>query len=376
MRQKIKIISIVLFFPVLIMVVSFGEQKARWDGTVEKENGVNVIKNPREPLYGEIELELDEDLSIGREDDGNYMFYRVRDIEVDSNGSIYVADVGNYRIQKFDRNGNYVQTFGRKGQGPGEFELPLKIRIDETTGNVYIKDQAYGIEIFNKKGNHIRGFKMKKSFSDFELDEDKKIIGVFETRSESSYTKSISKINLQGEMFKTYKEIPYSKSVKKIDGSEIDVFTGYDIFLSKINNQTLIFGWAKEYKLYVINNNGELLYKFEKDIPEQRTTAIEKGKSQKLLNNDYNPFYFSILTDCKGRIYIQTNNTKGKAQHTEKEAEIFNKAGYYLYKTTLPRNTYVIKNGFLYAHIIDEDKGMELVKRFRIKNWKQIKEGI
>jgi len=53
-------------------------------------------------------LDLEEDLSIGSEENENYMFYRVRDIEVDSEGNIYILDPGNYRIQKFGRNGRLL----------------------------------------------------------------------------------------------------------------------------------------------------------------------------------------------------------------------------------------------------------------------------
>jgi len=140
MKNKTKFVSIVLFLSAFIMIVSHGNQKVEWKGKIEIEDGVKVIKNPKEPLYGEIKFELEEDLSIGEEDDDNYMFFGVGDIEVDSQENIYVADKRNYRIQKFDRNGNYVQTIGRQGQGPGEFELPTRIRINETTGDIYVKD--------------------------------------------------------------------------------------------------------------------------------------------------------------------------------------------------------------------------------------------
>jgi len=36
------------------------KQKPQWKGKIEYENGVKVIKNPREPLYGKITLELEE----------------------------------------------------------------------------------------------------------------------------------------------------------------------------------------------------------------------------------------------------------------------------------------------------------------------------
>lgn len=118
---NIRSLLIILILFVLIAAYTEENQKAEWKGKVVIENGVKVIKNPREPLYSEIKFELEEDLSIGREDDNNYLFYRVRDINVDNRGNIYVVDMSNYRVQKFDRNGNYLQTIGRYGQGPGEF---------------------------------------------------------------------------------------------------------------------------------------------------------------------------------------------------------------------------------------------------------------
>jgi len=85
MKSKITIFSIALFFSASIMLVSCGEQKAGWKGTIEEENGVTTIKNPKEPYYGELHLDLEEDLVIGREDDENYQFYRVYNLEVPGN---------------------------------------------------------------------------------------------------------------------------------------------------------------------------------------------------------------------------------------------------------------------------------------------------
>ncbi len=82
-----------------------------------------------------------------------------------------------------------------------------------------------------------------------------------------------------------------------------------------------------------------------------------------------------IFTDSKGRIYIQTNLAKGDTI-TEKEVDIFSMDGIYLYKTKLPLHTYVIKNGFLYARVLDEDIGTERIVRYSIKNWEQIQTGI
>lgn len=80
-----KLIYLILFLSILMMSVSDGNQKAEWKGKIEKENGIKVMKNPREPLYGESKFELEEDLSIGNQQDVNYLFYKARDIQVGKN---------------------------------------------------------------------------------------------------------------------------------------------------------------------------------------------------------------------------------------------------------------------------------------------------
>ena len=376
MQNKSNIFFFLLIILGFFLLMSSIKQETKWQGMIEEIDGVKVFINPREPLYGEIAFELEEDLSIGRENDENYMFYRVRDIEVDDQGNIYIADMSNYRIQKFDKNGNYIQTIGGQGQGPGEFELPTKIRLDKTTGNIYVKDQAYGIEIFDKQGHPIKGFKIEKSFSDFRLDEDGNIIGIFRTFSESSQTNSVCKVNSDGKIYETYAEFPYNKfRQKRSGGSILSVTTGWekDLFISKINNQTFVYGYPGEYELSVIDESGQLLYKIKKDEPRRKFPANKRNRLKKYNLGEFQPFFYLIFTDSEGRIYVQTNKTWAEDEVKEKEVDIFSKNGYYLYKTSLPKHTYVIKIGYLYALIIDEDEGMELVKRFRISNWDQIK---
>jgi hypothetical protein len=62
----------------------------------------------------------------------------------------------------------------------------------------------------------------------------------------------------------------------------------------------------------------------------------------------------------------------GPIDKEEKEVDVFNRQGFYLYRTKLPRNTYVIKNGYLYAHDLNEEEGLESVKKYEITNWKQL----
>ena len=65
MKNKTKIVSIALFLSVIILLVSCEKQKAEWKGIVEEVDGVTIVKNPNKPYYGELTLDLEEDLVIG-----------------------------------------------------------------------------------------------------------------------------------------------------------------------------------------------------------------------------------------------------------------------------------------------------------------------
>ena len=71
------------------------------------------------------EAELVPEVTIGTMDGGDeYMFGSVNSIAVDDEGAIYVYDSGVKALRKCDAAGTFVATFGREGEGPGEYRNP------------------------------------------------------------------------------------------------------------------------------------------------------------------------------------------------------------------------------------------------------------
>ncbi len=60
-------------------------------------------------------------------------------IVVDGAGDLFVLDTGNHRVQKFGPDGKYLATYGRQGQGPGEFYYPVWLALD-AKGFLYVSD--------------------------------------------------------------------------------------------------------------------------------------------------------------------------------------------------------------------------------------------
>jgi outer membrane protein assembly factor BamB len=87
------------------------------------------------------------------------VFRQPTDVAWDSQGNIYITDgYVNSRVAKIDKNGDWVKSWGTKGTGPGQFNLPHAIAID-VQDNIYVGDRSNDrIQVFDTEGNFKRMF--------------------------------------------------------------------------------------------------------------------------------------------------------------------------------------------------------------------------
>lgn len=52
-----------------LISISRNSQQEGGGGAVEEIDGVTIIRNPQQPYYGELAIELEDDLEIGNDDD-------------------------------------------------------------------------------------------------------------------------------------------------------------------------------------------------------------------------------------------------------------------------------------------------------------------
>jgi len=383
MKKEIKLVCLIIIIINFLYCQSEVEDKLRWSGEIEVINGIKVIKNSNKSLYGKIDFELREDLSLGDEGNEDYLFHRIKDIAVDKSGNIYIVDSSNCRVQKFNQNGKYIKTIGRFGQGPGEFQHPFEVEIDDRTGNVFVKDGFNKIIIFDKNGRYQKTIYSLTAISNFVLGRDNKIIAICHGTSEDELTHfhELCSINFNGEIIKIFKRVPFTVFTRSLGpGQVVYVKSGYEmaLHLAKLNDQHFIYGYSKEFILYVIDEKGDNLYQIEVDESLPQFTLEEKRRFRKVLLPDHKPYFFSIMVDSEKRIYVQENMaTKmirgyGPIETVNKVVKVFSDKGYFLFTTTLPPNTCVIREGYIYSYLLDEETGMEYVKRYKIINWREV----
>ena len=125
------------------------------DGTPpgEPKGGHIVVKFSPE---GEVLLVLGEKGVPGNDEKH---FNQPSDVVTNDAGDIFVADghggETNSRIVKFDKTGKFIKTWGKKGSGPGEIDIPHAIAID-SRGRVVVGDrQNNRLSVFDQDGNFI-----------------------------------------------------------------------------------------------------------------------------------------------------------------------------------------------------------------------------
>lgn len=162
-KQMIQIGIFVAFAINLLCTQELGETYK-----IEEVSGIKYVHN-FSAVWGKtpkVTLEFLQKLGEINANDENFQFFRPTDAALDFDGNIYILDSGNFRIQKFDSNGKFLATIGKKGQGPGELLSSREMCIG-TDSLLYVPDsENRRIHIFSLSGQAMGGIKMtERGFS-------------------------------------------------------------------------------------------------------------------------------------------------------------------------------------------------------------------
>jgi DNA-binding beta-propeller fold protein YncE len=95
---------------------------------------------------------------IGGRGEGPGKFNFPTSIWIDNSGRAYVIDALNFRIQVFSGNGDLISVFGKIGDATGSFARPRGIATD-SYGNIYVSDALFNaVQIFDIYGNFLYTF--------------------------------------------------------------------------------------------------------------------------------------------------------------------------------------------------------------------------
>jgi len=323
-----------------ILFISFftycGQEKGNY--TIEIIDGIKHINNFSPQWVDSIKVALEYVQTFGDIEavDENYQFYHAFDMAKDSEGNIYIVDEGNFRVQKYNPEGKYLATYGRRGLGPSEFLSFGSIDIDKDD-NIYFGDPGInGVKVLSQEGKEIRRFRLKKGINFIRLSENGKIVNGRLNR------------RIQGRAYYSSNTTPIVH-IYELDGTFIREFCNPKDFekenmiaataagnrMSQVvdsdNNIYIAFSTQNRIEKYSIE--GELLFKMDRVL---NYDVVELGT----VNTFPNYITIDIGVDGKNRIWALTCTKQRVLENPNSvasyEFEIFNSDGILLGEIPYP----------------------------------------
>ena len=368
MKNKTRIISVTSFLLVSILIMSYGEQKAEWKGKIENEDGVIIVQNPKKPLYSEDVFDLQEELAIGGADEREeYMFSGIRSVDVSEDDKIYILDYKRAHVKVFDRDGKYVMTNGRLGQGPGELNRPTTISLNQKELMVH----EFGrFSFFSHDGEFLRHLSAKESLSfNARIDSQGNIVLTEGVRDPDNPRYQVKKFDNDMNL------------VAEIDSSPLPDVQRFNPFMAVGHwlidkDDNIVFGYPETYEIKVYAPSGQLIKKIIKKYDPVDITEDEKKEQiedlppqikDRVVFPKHHPAFYRLCLDDEGRIFVQTWEKVGEEEDMYYH-DVFDPEGRYIAKVPLRLRPMTCKRGRLYS-IEEDEEGYQVVKRYKV-TWK------
>ena len=350
--------------------LAYSQKPPAWKGSVAKEGGITLVKNPAKPLYGPEAFSLVEELSVGGDASPDALLASITSIAEGPDGSIYVLDQDDRNVKAFDRDGKYLRTISRQGQGPGELSAPVSVHWT-VGGELAVVDARRRILFFDAGGKHLR-------------DVPATDLGFFDIRPDS-------KGNYYGYIVIVFADAPRYE-LRKFDGALKELYPiessptqdtardGFDPFFPVLRWAVLpgggvVCGHAVKSELRVYDEAGKLVRRIgmvrepvavaQEDVDE-RTEGMAPETMKSLKVPRHYPSFRYILSDDAGRIYVLCwERPPGRQGYY---VDIFDPEGRYIVRAAVPDKQPLILGDRLYA--AEEDaEGNPVLKRYKIV-WK------
>ncbi len=324
----------------------------------------------QEPKYnGKDLIKFNEVFNIDISNIEQYYMSSVGSMDIDSDSNLYVLAHYDYKMMKFDKDGNFIEEFGGAGHGPRELAYSSRFYIHND--RIYIFEETRGIKIWDLNGKYIdyivvgrnNGSSSNyKPFGDFfigsyELYEGDVLNADFTAKYKLSvYDNNIKVINEVTELVVDPIELylPFYYDLLAVD-SKLKIYYPENATEYKINKydlkgkKQLTFGRKYDRQKYskAVHN-----YFKERGFDKELKPGISRNIPRKLPK--YPPIIRDILVDDDDLIWVivgEWYEDSGKRAGISSTIDIFSSEGEFLYtfETDILTSRSFIKNGMLYS---------------------------
>lgn len=320
------------------------------------------------------------------------------DVVTDSAGNIYILDFSDNNIKKFDLSGKFVKVIGRKGQGPGEFNMPVNLVLAKDRlavwdmGNRRICTLTLEGELINSE--NISAFTARpwkiRAVSNGDL-----VIETEKTYFDDSDKPQECALEVISSELKP-KKVIYSRPVWRnkyirIQQGLVNLPQPFspDFLWDVTPDGKIVIGFSEKYEISVFNSEGTKPLTFTHPYDAVKVTdddkkaffdgmthttpeGIKQGAPDYVVKNTkfprFKPAFNDILVDSEGNIWIHPYN-KNKEEEN-KYFDVFDSKGKFVNRVKIVEKPYYpfrakIIGGYLW-NIETDKEGFFKIAKYRI----------
>ena len=380
MKKTIAILAALTI--VAILAACRGKDKpaetAAYPVKTELIDGVKTVLNPGVPKEGVVRFALLDDLTIGGEGGGGESaLNRPQDLKVDAEGNIYVLDWGDVNIKVFSPEGRLVRTIGKKGQGPGEFDIPAFFVLSSDGRIFLLSGRQNQISVLSGTGTYLSSFRVDGFCKAVAVDGQNRIYYSRLLTPEPGGGEDFQLIQNKMALLRSdehgresirlgeYLDLIQLRKVQKIGNSMSTVgLTSRESYTTSWlvgPDDRVYLGYNKNYLLDVYDRDWKLLYRFGREFTPLRHPAYGPDTA--------NPEFYPAFSDWRkffdeaGNLWLEQYVAEGVKDHI---FDVFTPEGIYLKQVRVPQALYVVRGDKAYSIIRTEDEFL-VVKRFRMQ---------
>jgi hypothetical protein len=344
-----------------------------------------TVENEDKPIRGVWDFKLNKIWEKQGADE--VLFTMVSQIKADSDGRLYICDPKHFKIFIFDAEGKFITSFGKKGEGPGEFRyLPRYFLINDQL--LFYQIRPKKVVIFKKDGTYVDSILTpwipRDTFILNFLTPDKFLGVVTKTQNKETKGHQFTIFNL-----KTKEQTVIKEELVSVTGEGRAAGMSFNFkpeglgisLVSYFKKDRIFYGVNNEYRIKVVDLKGALLQDI---VLKREKTKISDKEKEELLPESFRKglppeivkamlitlpnsitFFNRIWVNDSGFIYIFPYN---KNKNKSIILDIFSPQGHYIYRSKIKaKNGDTIKlfhfhNNYLYMSVEDAEGEIKVIK--------------
>jgi hypothetical protein len=227
----------------------------------------------------EIQLQIEKNLELGKRE---MMFASIASVCEDSGGNLYVLDRIEHKVLKFSPGGELLQTFGQKGQGPGDFQNPHLLAFTPK-GQLVVADEMYNLTFLSEEGHFIERIHLDNLLAVSYIGENRFYGWIWEQDHQSQVM-----VDRENNFLKKFFQVPISAfSVSAPDETGRQVMFNYSQAEFAPSLQFTHFGRhsavgiSDKYDILILDENGENTCRIRREIQPDSFSKKEKNYFEK-----------------------------------------------------------------------------------------------